>query len=181
MRRDLLPQGNQAFNALAITLVLVLTGCGLFTSPSAQSADSAWQSVAQGMGVQDWNESLEVSLPDPVGDPLVGETVHILIMNRSDRLIEFPLGYGAKALLYSQEEHSWIELTNEMDYVGEEDVLEPRESPASNWVAQVSVRPAVPSVKEETILRLLVIGNVVSTGPSTEERVGAYIDLNISP
>jgi hypothetical protein len=167
--------------SILLASVSVVVGCSPLFGSFERPADSAWQSVADGLGVQDWNGALEVALPDPVGDPRAGGALHLLVMNRSNTPIWFPLGYGTRAFRYDGDEGAWIELANEIEYLGEEDVLEPRESPSSNWAAAASIRPSVPQIKEEMILRLIAVGRVVEGGSVSAKSVGGYVDLHLPP
>ena len=102
-------------------------------------------------------------------------------MNRSSDFIWFPLNYGSRGYLYLADQDTWLELPNEMNYVGREDVLEPRRNATSNWAAAVGILLTLPPVKEDTTLRLVVEGRRVRDGTITSEAVGGYVDLTLSP
>ncbi|HET7010462.1 MAG TPA: hypothetical protein VFI11_06775 [Anaerolineales bacterium] len=159
----------------------VMASCTSFAPPSSAPSDVAWESVAKELAVQDWNQALELALPESIGDPRDGEVIHLLLMNRSSTEVWFPLGYGATAYLYDTSQKAWIELPNNIEYIGEEDVLEPRSSPTANWAAAVSIRPSVPRIREETVLRFVVIGKTVENVQALSQFVGGYVDLTLTP
>lgn len=168
---------------VALTMLLSLSSfsCASRVDAFNREAESAWAPLARDMGINDWNASLEVVVPETGDKADEGQIIDVLVMNRSNKSIWFPLGYGAKAFLYSREGESWAELPNAVTYVGREDTLVPRTSPSSNWAAQVSLHPTIPPVNGGAILRIIAVGRIVSQGAVTDQAVGGYADLHLSP
>ena len=175
------PACRLAAKAIIILLVGVwLAGCVALPFSGSQGTGPAWDSFSGHVPVDEWNRSLEVNLPEPpryIGSAYV---VDALLMNRSSNDVSFGPGYGARALVYSGETGAWSEVDNSMNYQGEGEVLVPRLAPDSNWVAQVTIIPDISSSADGDILRIVVVGEVVSGGLTTDEKVGAYADIELS-
>jgi hypothetical protein len=144
--------------------------------------DHTWEAFAGQSEVRDWNETIELSVPDPPEDIRQSDFIELLVMDRSaDERVWFPVGYGARLILLPEGADKWLELTNSMQYVGNEDTLEPRATSQSNWVALVTVAPELPPLESPAVLRVLVIGRLVVDGSPTGVYVGGFVDIDYRP
>jgi hypothetical protein len=166
---------------LVIVAVLLATSsscASLFQGPSV-GQPPAWESFRSLLPVSEWNKSIEVTLANPPELKFSAYVVDVLVMNRAQEDISFGPDYGARALLYSAKRKTWVELDNEMTYVGKGEILVPKRSPDSNWAALVVAVPSIPEVSDGDLLRIAVVGRVVSSSAPTETTVGAYIDVDL--
>lgn len=166
-----------------ITLIAVwVSSCKPPDNIGSPGTDHTWEAFAGQSEVRDWNETIELSVPDPPEDIRQSDFIELLVMDRSaDERVWFPVGYGARLILLPEGADKWQELTNGMQYVGNEDTLEPRVASQSNWVALVTVAPELPPLERPAILRVLVMGRLVVDGSPTGVYVGGYADIDYRP
>jgi len=158
------------------------SSCKPNDSLGSPSIDHTWEAFAGQSEVRDWNETIELSVPDPPEDIRQSDFIELLVMDRSaDEKVWFPVGYGARLILLPEGAGKWQELTNTMQYVGNEDTLEPRVASQSNWVALVTVAPELPPLETPAILRVLVLGRLVADGYPVGAYVGGYADIEYRP
>lgn len=163
-----------------ILMVVALSSCGALQPRGSANEGPAWESFAALVPVTEWNQSIEVMIPEPPRYTFSAYVVHVLVMNRSDKDLWFPPGYGGIALVYSREEDAWSEVDNSMTYQGAGETLVPRLAPDSNWAAQVTIIPDISSASYGDILRIVVVGEVVTGDAASDKSVGAYTDIELS-
>jgi hypothetical protein len=175
-----LPDPSPLMKAITMfVLLLLLTSCAVLSSASLQGKGPEWQSFAADVPVSEWNRSLEVTIPQSPRFIGAAFVVDALLMNRSQKEISFPPDYGARAFIYSVAEDSWSEVENNMRYRGGVDILVPKSGPDSNWAALVTIIPDISNAAEGDLLRIVLVGDVVSGGATADERVGAYVDFEL--
>jgi hypothetical protein len=94
--------------------------------------------------------------------------------------IAFARDYGVR--LFLKEDNKWIEIKNETTY----DISLPEMViiPAEGYLVKdgaAGVTPYYPSLKKETLLRIVIVGKVVQNGKVTEEKTAAFIDVYLEP
>jgi hypothetical protein len=156
-----------------------MSGCGLLTRHSPAASGPAWESFDQLVPASEWDGSIEVALAEPPQMEFSAYVVHMLLTNQSDKVIGFAPDYGIRALIYSKERKSWSEVGNGMTYLGDGEILVPRRSPESDWATSVTAIPNVEGASVGDVLRIAIVGSVLSDGVPNGETVGAYVDIDV--
>ncbi len=157
---------------------LLLAGClGSFLGDAVpEEAEQAFQLQSP---IHEKNSQLELEVVEE--RPQGSRIIDLLLMNRSDVSIAFPPGYGARIFVLDAQGNSWREIPNGATYHGHGDILEPKQSGLSNWVALVSIAPSQEQLQGASILRVTIQGKVIRNGQVTEEVIGTYATLEIDP
>lgn len=111
-----------------------------------------------------------------------GDLVNLSLRNTSMYPVIFPDDRNVKILRFKLNEQRWVEVMNEVNYVPSADLtalLEPANSGLRGYLAVVVI-PKFTSATDIEV-RIVVNGNLYKSEEKTNECVGAYIDIMISP
>ncbi len=159
-----------------MALLMLLTACQSFLSPTpGKEADQ----FATLVDVVRMNQDFEVTIPEA---PLVmfeRYVITALVMNRSTSRVHFALDYGVRLFICQKRCAEWQEIRNLTSYRGDGIILEPRTSGFSLWVVPVPIDPELPLVVEPTVLRVVLVGELLNEGTDGERLTGGYADVNL--
>jgi hypothetical protein len=166
-------------------IIFILCGCS--TQQPAISADLQ-KSFAEMIPIANLNTHLQVKVIK--GDQhKFGSDVHILVENISDNSIYLSTGIDTLFVkVFVVQDNTWKEIRNDTIYysitVGDGYILSPAKGEQPNRFTN-SVRPMLePNGQDEgkqEIVRILVVGELMSEGKKIEIPVGAYVDLFMEP
>ena len=128
------------------------------------------------------NELFQIYLDSPDEKNIkFGSVIKLLFRNVSGQEVFFPVGYRIK--LFVIKNNKWIEIPNTVEYYGEGSLLQTKSEQALGGRIGAWVRPVLPSeitTEDQEILRILVVGELLTNGEKTGIPIGAYIDFLIS-
>ena len=111
-----------------------------------------------------------------------GSDMNVVIENLSDQQIFFPLGYGTR--LFIVRNNKWVEIMNSNEYYGNGSILFQKGIQLGDRIS-TGIRPVLgPNIKDEghqEILRIVIIGELITDGKKTGISVGAYTDVLVNP
>jgi hypothetical protein len=103
-----------------------------------------------------------------------GKDLALVLRNRSDKTIIFPIDYGMK--IFTFRHNAWDSVSNGFLYTGGEKLLPTSEAFPPGLMA--TAYPYIPGLLESTGIRIVMVGYIEG---SVEQKVGAYIDISLLP
>ena len=160
---------------------LIVAAClpslALFSNVPSQ-AEEAFQAIFEGVPL---NDSLELQYVEDPEAPPWSNVVRFVLTNTSEESVAFGPDYGARVFVLTEDGKGWREVRNTMGYVGDGEILEPRQGPTSNWGTIVVAAPEDEVFARRSVVRIAVFGRIVEDGQVTDKVVGAYATLEIEP
>jgi len=159
------------FTTALLLSMMLLVGC----SKSSRAEKDPFSEVIQ---VNDLNTKLRVYAPESVNDFKIKSGVTIVIDNLISDLIKlYPPGEGIK--LFVKTNNGWMEIKDLMNYhpsSSEIGIAPPHDNLLGGSMFTVS-----PDISERTTVRIVLIGHIYHNGEPTNQKVGAYTDVTVSP
>lgn len=163
---------------LLVGLIVGINSC-LFGHPIV--SDEMNEDFLEMFKVNDMNEHFSISVNNSDDSNLrYGSNIDIVVYNKSKQEIYFPPDSSMK--LFVVRENTWIEIENFVTY-GDELILLPNGSlfgdTRSTLVNPVLLPDMDKKVDERDIVRVAMIGELLSSGNPTGTLVGAYTDIEM--
>ncbi len=111
-----------------------------------------------------------------------GSLITLNVSNNSQDSIIFPDDFNVRILYFESNEHDWLEIKNDIQYVSSPDPYSIMK-PANTGLASYSVillKPIPPS-EIPVEARVVIFGHVYKEDQKMNECVGAFVDISISP
>lgn len=110
-----------------------------------------------------------------------GETIYLDIHPLSDETIAFDTDFGHQ--IFRFEDDQWIEIDNLMIYPPIQGYfyLSPDSKDPFSKIARSAVSPNIQNSTEAMIIRIFTIGYIYRDGKVTNEKTGAWVDVNLVP
>jgi hypothetical protein len=169
---------------MGLVLVLVLSSlvsaCDARSQGLEQTATRAEEAFSDQFGLDRLDNQIDIDLTEEDGSVVNGGQIQLLVANRSKKAVWFPPGYGSRLFIRESSEGEWIEIKNQVTYVGDGDLLEPRGSGSGNWAGVVTVSAGDCPLDEVGILRIVVTGRVASDGIISDIHTSSFIDISLT-
>lgn len=177
---------NQAISLFPLMLLLLqLSSCGerLLNEMKITSEDQRAEIVYSTLvPSEDTNKSITLSL-DPLEENklTIGSEINLEITNQSQKnTIWFPLGLGIKIFQWNDGTATWQEIKNKTEYFGEGEIRSPRGG-VYPYTSYIDVVPILENKGENIKLRISVFGYIYQDGQPTDQKVSAYLDVELTP
>jgi hypothetical protein len=150
-------------------------------SASCSTGVVAPPDVMQDVGVppEALNTDIRVWAPEGLSLFKINEPLGLAVEVTGTEDVIFPRDYGNRMFVFSDGE--WAEVENVPTDWGEGAFLvSPSHGDPKEW-ASTRVFPWFEEIDDPIILRVFVVGNRYRQGVSTDEKVGAFVDVELSP
>lgn len=132
------------------------------------------------------NQSLKLDIPVLLQDnkPLeffIGDSVELDLINLSDNVIRFPVGFGLEIYAYNDQTNQWDSIENEGEYKSNAQYILLNSKDTLPFFTGMGLHPILPMQDEPIVIRVVVIGEVLRDGEPSGEQTGAYVDVTIMP
>lgn len=156
---------------------LVLCGCH---SSSPRIPSDLQTTFSDQINISDMNNSLQIR-SDHDSPSKVGSELYLLLENKSQNPIYIP-ATDSMFRLFIIVNDDWVEIDNKIQYFGEETKLGTiGRNDSSLRIAVIPILPeATKLVEDETVLRVLFIGETLASDSGDRVPVGATVDTFIS-
>lgn len=169
---------------IGLVLVLVLSSlvsaCDARSQGSERTTTRAEEAFSDQFGFEGLDNQIDIDLTEEDGSVVNGGQMQLLVANRSKRAVWFPPGYGSRLFIRQSSEGEWMEIQNQVTYVGDGDLLEPRGSGSRNWAGVVTVSAGDYPLDDAEVLRIVVTGRVASDGIISDSHTSSYIDISLT-
>lgn len=134
-----------------------------------------------GMPIQEMNKRIMFRTPDELNNFKTNNIIllEVSLKNKdSQDQVAFKSDFGAR--LFILQDGKWVEVKNEVTYKQGDGYLflpTPKNT-YPYWVP--GVKPALPNPNQAISIRIYVIGFICKDGKVTEEKTGAYLDVDLS-
>jgi hypothetical protein len=152
-------------------IILFLASCASLESPKETSFNGMFPSTNLNQYIKLRSPEYAPGLPD-------SNVIELTIENKSRDYIYFPNSFGIQIFSYSEEDNIWNEIPNKMNYLGNSVILHPKGERLLSG-SGISFLPDMSGIYEHSTIRVVVVGNIVRDEVIAEERVGAYIDIEL--
>jgi len=98
----------------------------------------------------------------------------LAINNHSSNAIWFPPDFNIR--LFILEENTWVEIYDSLIPSGDVTVFPADEG----GIGLLVFKPSIP-IEEISLLRVVIVGNIIETGKPTLSLVGAFLDIPLPP
>ena len=164
-------------------ITLIVIGCSTDSPKIPSGLQEAFQ---QQIAIKDMNKSLMVTAETLRNEPLhFGSQIHVIIKNVSDQQVRIRAPEGIKLFIIN--DGKWFEVNDNNEYFGDVTgaILFPTgpqelRDRKSTWVSPI-LQPGIKIAEANTILRILIIGETVSSDSNTGIPVAAYTDVSLTP
>lgn len=164
----------------SLFLVVIMFGCSPAGPNISDSLEVSFQELIVSNNI---NKSFQIYIDSNDAENLkYGSDIKIAFKNVSGEDVFFEVGYGIK--LYIIRDNAWVEIQNKNEYYGEGSILQTKNQQASGGRLVTGVRPVLPpgiAPIADEILRIVVIGEILSDGERTGHHAAAYVDLLLNP
>jgi hypothetical protein len=159
--------------------LIVLPSC---TTDSDRIPSAMEKSLLATLSVNDMNESLQLKVQGDEKTFGFGSDIPLLIYNKSPHSILFT--GDSHMRLFTARDGEWLEVKNEITYSGAM-ILSPQGTPLLD-LSNTGIKPAfdeelIDNNKNNMLLRIVMIGEILENDVETGELVGAYVDVSVSP
>jgi len=131
-----------------------------------------------GVPLEELNKKIELLAPYGLNTFRTRDVVGLSVRIIGDEPIAFTHDYGAR--LFIPQNGEWEEVRNFGTYPRGIIIVPPWDNNPRNEGA-AGVGPELPDPEKPVLLRIVLIGNVYRNEQVTDERVGAYIDVELKP
>lgn len=156
---------------------LVLCGCH---SSSPRVPSDLQTTFSDKINISDMNTSLQIR-SDSNSPTKVGSELYLFLENKSQNPIYIPAS-DSMFRLFIIVNDDWVEIDNKIQYFGEETKL--GTIGRNDSTLRIAVIPILPDgtqlAEDETVLRVLFIGETLASDPGGRVPVGAFVDTFIS-
>ena len=150
-------------NKFAFLIFILLTAC-------VPQVETPIENPPLEIPYESLNEAFSVSAPKVKN---INEIIALKITATRDNVIFRP-DYQNKIFIYTGGE--WVEVFHTPPECKKDNI-----ALASGESGEFSLYPAVPDLKEATLLRVYLFGYIAENGEASGRRVGAYTDVVIKP
>lgn len=153
-------------------LLLVLATC---QSGNLDEKESSFRELYPSTSM---NEALELRVwkfDNTLGDERI---IDLFIENQSNYHLHFTNNFGARIFTYSETDGRWIEIRDKMTTYGNDIILSPK-GYEQLYIRNTAVIPDLPDSIYINCIRIVIHGNAIRDNEVTDEKVGAYIDINL--
>lgn len=159
---------------ILIILSLILTACG------NAKVKNEFIDQLNYSNLIDVNNSIELKL-DPLVENtlLIGDIIHIEVVNNSNSSIYFPVDRNIQIFILDKTK-GWQKIDNSINYYGNGIILAPRNEEGFHTSSAVFM-PMIEKDNKKTNIRVVVAGYLENGSIITDEIVCSYLDLKISP
>jgi len=161
------------FHVMLLAIIMLFTGCQASLPESLPDV---------GVKQEEINSRIRLTIQG-VTDGTVKNQDNITIrvdVVTSD-YIEFPYDYGVR--LFTYQEDQWIEIEDYSTY--SKDLKKPIILPLSQkypiQAGFTGVSPYSSTLDKDVPLRIILVGNIIRDGKTTEEKTAGYINLTLKP
>ncbi len=166
---------------LAIGVTAIVYGCSSSQPKISETMNISFREL---VAIDEMNEYFQISVDSQSQEKLeFGSDIKVVFVNRSDWEIYFPVGYGIR--LFIIENDKWVEIDNNDEYYGDGSLLRSVSEQGIGGRLVTWVRPVLPTDLADEgnpeILRIVMVGELLSAGEKTGIPVGAYVDLFLAP
>lgn len=159
--------------------LVVLPSCSKHSQSTSEKIKENFQTIVP---ITDMNKSLQVEVYGGEKNFQSDSAIHLRLHNKSPHSIFFPLDSHIKLLMLS--DAKWVQVKNEMTYSGLLQ-LAPQDTPLldsnTTWVKPIPGEKIIRNAKENILLRIVMIGEIMENDIHTGTLVGAYVDVYITP
>ena len=165
---------------LLLTLVIITTfmsGCG---SPPLSNIEQGFANIIS-IPYDDLNDKFVLTLPPGLNDFKFGNPITLELVNDSRDTILFSSDFGINLFTYDVITEKWVVIKNLVEYlpVGDQELHPMRKDSLGGLV--ISVYPEIQDFTKSITIRVLMVGEVIQGGISTNVFAGSYIDITLSP
>jgi len=128
------------------------------------------------------NSSIQFWDPAKYGGSFtIGKSIDLVLETNSTNKIVFPSDYGIRIFMYDSEREEWLEIQNKAKYFppGNRQISPKGED--NPGLITIGLAPALQPGEKPVKVRVVVIGTVYHGEQKTDQEVGAYIDVEMSP
>jgi hypothetical protein len=157
----------------------ILLGCSKGTDSVSKDMEKQFLDIVP---VTDMNKSLQLEVYGDQKTFGLGHDIPLLIYNKSSHRILFTKDSRIK--LFMIQDAAWLEVENEIIYTGST-LLSPQGTPlldlTNTWAKPAFDKDMIKNGKEEVLVRIVMIGEIIENDVGTGKFAGAYIDVHITP
>ena len=161
-------------------LLIALAGCSGSLQTHSSDMEEKFQTI---FPETDMNKSFRIRVNSNEKNFPMDSKIQLLINNESSNFISFPSDESHIKLLMDHE-NEWVEVKNGMTYSGLL-ILSPKGTPLLDF-GTTRVKPILDDFvfsgdKQDKLIRIVMIGEIMKDDQPTGKLVGAYVDVNMSP
>jgi hypothetical protein len=131
-----------------------------------------------GFPAEEMNKQIRLQAPQGWNNFKIGDLVMLAVEVTGSSEVEFPMDYGAR--MFIKENGKWIEVEDFTTYQEGHLYLSPAKGDPFK-IGGAGVRPILPEKDHPITLRIILIGNIYENNQITDEKVAAYIDVQLKP
>jgi len=164
------------FPALLV-IIIIISGCGSYPLSDKEQQFANIISIPY----DDLNDKFRLAIPRGLDDIRFGSQINLELLNDSRDAILFPANFGITIFTFNETTDSWAEINNLVEYlpVGVKELYPLKKDSLGGGV--IGVYPDIEDFTQPITIRVLMVGEVIREGISTNEFAGSYIDITISP
>ncbi len=163
-----------------LTLVVITTfisGCG---SPPLSNKEQEFANIIS-LPYDDLHDKFRLTIPRGLNDYKFGYPIELELVNDSRDTVRFSSDFGINLFTYDKSTDKWVEINNLVEYLPVGDYeLHPMSNDSLGGPV-ISVYPELQDFTQSITIRVLMVGEVIREGISTNVFAGSYIDITLSP
>jgi len=161
--------------------VAALCGCAPTQPRTTEYLDVSFRQL---IAVDDMNKTFHLIVDKSSQEnPKFGSDIQVRIENLSEQEVSFPVDLGIK--LFIVRDNGWLEIQNNNKYYSIGPALILKRQQETGHRITTGIRPVLPpdakDARQQEILRIVAIGELISNGEKTGIPVGAYTDMFVNP
>ncbi len=130
------------------------------------------------VGIESFN--LLVGLEQHSALPTSAAGYHLRIFNKTGNSLTFPPDFGLRVFAYSAQDGQWVELEDNTQSLNTAPIiLDPKGGFLPDNYTVTS--PKLPPNHDSSLIRVLVVGQVIEEGTPTPTVAAAYLDIPLAP
>lgn len=158
-----------------VVWMLLYSGCGfpLAKNPKEQAFANIFPNV-------NMNQYLKLTQVDDPGFHTTNlvQPIFLLLENISLETIQMPPDYGNKVLLFQEKNINWLSIANSTEYLSKDNILLNPKNQFRSGTA-LSVTPTYEGIEDLITVRVVLIGQILKDGKATDQKVGAFADVEL--
>jgi hypothetical protein len=151
-----------------IVIMLFLSGCQFLASQEETAFQALYPDIEMNTDINLTSTNVAHEFPG---------SFFVVISNESKKDIWFPDHYNVEIYTLDSQNGTWVKVTNKIQYPAGTEHLVPPYKP--NSLKSTRWFPIWPDVPSNTSIRVVVIGQVHRNGDVTNEKMGAYTDIEL--
>ena len=169
---------NRRLTLMLCLLLTTLLACSS-SSKATTEIEKKFQTIAP---LENMNKSLQLKLDNKDNTFQLDSDIPITISNLSPSFVYSD--FNSNITIYLLKDSEWMKIKNEINYSGTM-LLSPKDTLLLD-LQYIYVKPKfeknmLPKIRENTLLRIVIYGEVMENDKLTGNMVGAYVDVYISP